>query len=334
MHLEMHQQKPAVMQVCATVLQLLGFCAVMHHSDNHKVSSMCVVQVQLHAEHFGRGSHQPVFDSFVCTLLHQTLHAGGHWGICSGQHVVDGRLFRPASPHRGRLLSTTCVTLYRFACLCPLSIASAMYPHVSSLCVMCLFVQVHSGSTLSDLCTSVCLLSGMRVQSQLQLRIRSHTAQQCLLQQLSCVDRHYWGLCCDLCASAELYICLQVFFGFFSKLNSYWVAPMVNLIFIVTAVLTQLFLATLWGKAVLAWLTPKHAFMKEALSSQPDKDSNARHSSNSSEADTEQQRLLASTHWNSMQSIGASEGHNATQLKMLYEGPTGMCVEMAQLDGQ
>ena len=111
-------------------------------------------------------------------------------------------------------------------------------------------------------------------------------------------------------------------------------APTVNLVFIAAAVLTQLFLATWWGKAVLAWLTPNHAFMKIAVSPQPDKEPSALHRSNSFGADTEQQRLLASAHWNSMQSIGASEGHDATQLEMLYEGPTGLCVEMAQLDGQ
>lgn len=101
---KLHRQKPAEMQICATVLQLLHIHAVMHHSDNHKVSSKTVLQVQLHAEHFGRGSHQSFFDSFVCTLVHQTFHVGGHCGVCPGQHIFDGRLFRPVSPHRGKLL--------------------------------------------------------------------------------------------------------------------------------------------------------------------------------------------------------------------------------------
>lgn len=136
----------------------------------------------------------------------------------------------------------------------------------------------------------------------------------------------------DLPASAEPYVCLQAFFGFFSKLNSYWVAPMVNIVFIVAAVLTQLFLATLWGKAVLAWLTPKHAFMKEVSSPEPDP--GPLHRPNSYQADTEQQRLLASPHQSSMHSVGAGEGHNATQLEAPYQGPTGLCVEMAQRDGQ
>ena len=42
--------------------------------------------------------------------------------------------------------------------------------------------------------------------------------------------------------------CLQAFFGFFNELNSYWVAPLVNLIFVLVAILAQLFLTTKWGR--------------------------------------------------------------------------------------
>ncbi len=47
--------------------------------------------------------------------------------------------------------------------------------------------------------------------------------------------------------------CLQAFFGFFNELNSYWVAPLVNLVFVLVAILAQLFLATKWGRDVTAW---------------------------------------------------------------------------------
>ncbi|DBA95341.1 TPA: hypothetical protein ACH3X3_013226 [Trebouxia sp. C0006] len=43
------------------------------------------------------------------------------------------------------------------------------------------------------------------------------------------------------------------FFGFFNELNSYWVAPLVNLVFVLVAILAQLFLATKWGRDVTAW---------------------------------------------------------------------------------
>ncbi len=47
--------------------------------------------------------------------------------------------------------------------------------------------------------------------------------------------------------------CLQAFFGFFNELNSYWVAPLVNLVFVLVAILAQLFLMTKWGRDVTAW---------------------------------------------------------------------------------
>ena len=222
-------------------------------------------------------------------------------------------------------------------CLCSAccQFATAVRPHLSSVCVICLLVQVHSGFALSDICTSVCLplVWHWHTISATTAHLITHGSTIAYCTSLTVWTDTIGSCAADPHASAELYICLQAFFGFFSKLNSYWVAPMVNLVFIVTAVLTQLFLATLWGKAVLAWLSPKHAFMKVALSPQPDNDSSTLHRSKSSEANTEQQRLLASGHWNSVQSIGASEGHNATQLEMLYEGSTRMSVEMLQLDG-
>lgn len=109
---------------------------------------------------------------------------------------------------------------------------------------------------------------------------------------------------------------------------------MVNVVFLLVAVATQLFLATAWGRAVLAWLDPKHAFVKAASRPQPDKDPGMVHTSNSFETNTEQQCLLVPGHWNSMQSTGPREGQDTTQLEMLYEGPTGLSVEMAEFDGQ
>ena len=138
----------------------------------------------------------------------------------------------------------------------------------------------------------------------------------------------------DLHALAEPHVCLQAFFGFFGKLNSYWVAPMVNVVFLLVAVATQLFLTTAWGRAVLAWLDPKHAFVKAASGPQPDKDPGLVLGFNSFETNTERQCLLVPGHWNSMQSTGPREGQNTTQLEMLYEGPTGLSVEMAEFDGQ
>lgn len=275
--------------------------------------------------------------SSVCTLVHQALHADGHRGVCSGQHVFDGRLFRPASPYRGRLLSTMCLCLRTCTLTLHVSVSCHLVPAVHPnlpLHVIFLLVYMHSGVPPCCGCSFVCLSAFCPV-SQCNFSCNCTTdhilLSICIQPPLSKPN----GSCAaDPCASAESSVCLQAFFGFFSKLNSYWVAPMVNLVFIVSAILTQLCLATPWGKAVLAWLTPKHAFMKVALNPQPDKGRNILHRSNSLEADTEQQRLLASAHWNSMQSTGASEGHNATQLEMLYEGPAGLCVEMAHLDGQ
>lgn len=42
----------------------------------------------------------------------------------------------------------------------------------------------------------------------------------------------------------------QGFFEFFNELNAYWVAPLVNVSFVVVAFLAQLFLSSPWGTAV------------------------------------------------------------------------------------
>lgn len=56
--------------------------------------------------------------------------------------------------------------------------------------------------------------------------------------------------------------CLQAFFGFFNDLNSYWVAPLVNLVFVLVAILAQLFLPTKWGRHVMAWMNSQMLHVK------------------------------------------------------------------------
>lgn len=126
--------------------------------------------------------------------------------------------------------------------------------------------------------------------------------------------------------------CLQAIFGFFSRLNSYWVAPLVNLVFIAAAVLTQLFLATVWGKAVLAWLAQKPFSTMKASSLPLDVNPEDIHRCNLYEPETEHQRLLASADLQGMQSCGVSGAQSAVRLEPLYEGPAAFSVEMADLD--
>ncbi|KAL3146444.1 hypothetical protein ABBQ32_003121 [Trebouxia sp. C0010 RCD-2024] len=121
-------------------------------------------------------------------------------------------------------------------------------------------------------------------------------------------------------------------FGFFSRLNSYWVAPLVNLVFIAAAVLTQLFLATVWGKAVLAWLAQKPFSTMKASSLPLDVNPEDIHRCNLYEPETEHQRLLASADLQGMQSCGVSGAQSAVRLEPLYEGPAAFSVEMADLD--
>ncbi len=56
--------------------------------------------------------------------------------------------------------------------------------------------------------------------------------------------------------------CLQAFFGFFNELNSYWVAPLVNLVFVLVTILAQLFLTTKLGRDVLAWMNSRMLHVK------------------------------------------------------------------------
>lgn len=74
--------------------------------------------------------------------------------------------------------------------------------------------------------------------------------------------------------------CLQAFFGFFNELNSYWVAPLVNLVFVLVAILAQLFLTTKWGREVLAWMNSQMLHVK---------------GNKSTALGTEQRRLLTAT---------------------------------------
>ena len=81
------------------------------------------------------------------------------------------------------------------------------------------------------------------------------------------------------------------------------------------AVLTQLFLATLWGKAVLAWLTPKQAFEKVDTSPKPD---------------TEQQLLLsAAQQYMNSQSSDADGEQAALGPGTTVDTPSAMYVEMS-----
>lgn len=134
------------------------------------------------------------------------------------------------------------------------------------------------------------------------------------------------------CERRNLCSCLQAVFGFFSRLNSYWVAPLVNVVFIAAAVLTQLFLATMWGKAVLAWLAQKQFSTKKASSVPFDATSEDMHGCNLYEPETEHQRLLASAELQGTQSYGVSGPQSAVRLEPLYEGPAAFSVEMADLD--
>ena len=74
--------------------------------------------------------------------------------------------------------------------------------------------------------------------------------------------------------------CLQALFGFFNELNSYWVAPLVNLVFVLVAILAQLFLMTKWGRDVLAWMNSQMLHVK---------------GNKSIRLGTEQRRLLTAT---------------------------------------
>ena len=61
---------------------------------------------------------------------------------------------------------------------------------------------------------------------------------------------------CDCPVILQILVSVQDFFEFFNELNAYWVAPFVNVSFIVIAVLAQLYLSTPWGAAVSK---PSHA---------------------------------------------------------------------------
>ena len=116
-------------------------------------------------------------------------------------------------------------------------------------------------------------------------------------------------------AWANCHACLQAFFAFFNSLNSYWVAPMVNLVFILVAILTQLFLTTLWGKAFLAWFTPKQPLVSVDTNPKPS---------------SEQQRLLAAAqHWRISHSSSATEEQFATGLGSVNESSDTMYVELS-----
>lgn len=109
-------------------------------------------------------------------------------------------------------------------------------------------------------------------------------------------------------------------------------APLVNLVFIIAAVLTQLFLATTWGKAALECLSWKQDLAKEASSSQFDTNPEDCRTHSAVEPDTEHQRLLASAQLQGAQGDGVSEAQSAVKLEQLHQGPAALCIEMAGFD--
>lgn len=62
----------------------------------------------------------------------------------------------------------------------------------------------------------------------------------CSCTALHQLEKRCHALCCAV----------QDFWDFFEDLNAYWVAPFVNIVFVVVAVLAQLFLSSSWGIAL------------------------------------------------------------------------------------
>ena len=110
--------------------------------------------------------------------------------------------------------------------------------------------------------------------------------------------------------------CLQGFFGFFNRLNSYWVAPLVNLVFVLTAILAQLFILSSWGNDCLQWVAhdSKHAPSKQA-DHQPG---------------TEHRRLLATTDLDGSQQYTDSDSvQNSDQHVARKDSSGGLYIEMS-----
>ena len=80
-------------------------------------------------------------------------------------------------------------------------------------------------------------------------------------------------LCCGWQAfkNPENVLCyaVQDFWDFFEDLNAYWVAPFVNIVFVVVAVLAQLFLSSSWGAALSNQLRKSGLNLKAKGSSLP-----------------------------------------------------------------
>ena len=135
-----------------------------------------------------------------------------------------------------------------------------------------------------------------------------------LLHTLSSCSSPLWILlllqaahCCYLMG-----VCLlQAFFDFFNELNSYWVAPFVNLVFVLTAILTQLCLLFCSGSARSAFDMKLHG---KKLTDQ----------------DTEHRRLLTTADLD-----GGQQMDDGTPRLYAYEGvmpadsPRALCIEMS-----
>ena len=110
--------------------------------------------------------------------------------------------------------------------------------------------------------------------------------------------------------------CLQGIFGFFNRLNSYWVAPLVNVVFVLTAILAQFFILSSWGNDCLQWVAHggKHASSKQVEHQQG----------------TEQRRLLATTDLDGSQQYTDSDSlQNSDQQAANKEVSHGLYIEMS-----
>jgi len=109
--------------------------------------------------------------------------------------------------------------------------------------------------------------------------------------------------------------CLQAVFGFFNELNSYWVAPLVNLVFVLIAILAQLFLTTMWGRDVMAWMNSQMLHVK---------------GNKSITLGTEQRRLLTATPPGSFRLYSDdSDAQNEFSASVIAQHPSALHVELS-----
>ena len=104
---------------------------------------------------------------------------------------------------------------------------------------------------------------------------------------------------------------LQAFFGFFNGLNSYWVAPFVNLVFVLTAILTQL--------CLLSYSASARPSLGKTL-----------YGKKCTDQETEHRRLLSTADLD-----GSQQMDDGTPRLYAYEGvmpadsPRALCIEMS-----